>query len=97
MYENPTGVIAPPRTGPGSMERARHALDAHISCVQIGPIGAELKRFKGNNGKKHFSLRIFFSETIAPTRTRLGSLERALHALYAHIFFVQIGPIVAEL
>ncbi|KAL2745323.1 hypothetical protein V1477_006443 [Vespula maculifrons] len=49
--------------------------------------------------KKHFSLRIFFSESIAPRRTerwslesapprrtRPGSLERARRALYAHIF-----------
>ncbi|KAL2726024.1 hypothetical protein V1477_017838 [Vespula maculifrons] len=47
--------------------------------------------------KKHFSLTIFFSETIAPRRTGLGSLERARRTLYAHIFFVQIGPIGAEL
>ncbi|KAL2726025.1 hypothetical protein V1477_017839 [Vespula maculifrons] len=46
--------------------------------------------------KKHFSLTIFFSETIAPRRTGVGSLERARHALYAHIFFVQIGLIGAE-
>ncbi|KAL2726037.1 hypothetical protein V1477_017851 [Vespula maculifrons] len=46
--------------------------------------------------KKHFSLTIFFSETIAPRRTGLGSLERARRALYAHIFFVQIGPIGAK-
>ncbi|KAL2746130.1 LOW QUALITY PROTEIN: hypothetical protein V1477_004500 [Vespula maculifrons] len=47
--------------------------------------------------KKHFSLTIFFSETIAPTRTGSVSLERARRDLYAHIFFVQIGPIGAEL
>ncbi|KAL2745510.1 hypothetical protein V1477_006365 [Vespula maculifrons] len=35
-------AIAPRRTGPGSFERARPALYAHIFCVQIGPIGAEL-------------------------------------------------------
>ncbi|KAL2745495.1 LOW QUALITY PROTEIN: hypothetical protein V1477_006350 [Vespula maculifrons] len=80
--------------------------------------------------KKSF-LTIFFSETIAPTRTGPGSLkgpvapstpiffayrsdqeepsynaptrtgprslERTRRALYAHIFFVQIGPIGAEL
>ncbi|KAL2726020.1 hypothetical protein V1477_017834 [Vespula maculifrons] len=46
--------------------------------------------------KKHFSLTIFFSETIAPRRTGLGSLERARRALYAHIFFVQIEPIGAD-
>ncbi|KAL2726005.1 hypothetical protein V1477_017819 [Vespula maculifrons] len=46
--------------------------------------------------KKHFSLTIFFSETIAPRRTGVGSLERARRALYAHIFFVQIGPIGAD-
>ncbi|KAL2726028.1 hypothetical protein V1477_017842 [Vespula maculifrons] len=46
--------------------------------------------------KKHFSLTIFFSETIAPRRTGVGSLERARHALYAHIFFVQIGLIGAD-
>ncbi|KAL2745407.1 hypothetical protein V1477_006262 [Vespula maculifrons] len=90
-------TIAPTRTGPGSMERARRALYAHIFCIQIGPIGAELFRFKGDNGKKHFSLRIFFSETIAPRRTGPGSFERARRALYAHIFCVHIGPIGAEL
>ncbi|KAL2726030.1 hypothetical protein V1477_017844 [Vespula maculifrons] len=46
--------------------------------------------------KKHFSLTIFFSETIGPRRTGPGSLERARHALYAHIFFVQIGLIGAD-
>ncbi|KAL2726036.1 hypothetical protein V1477_017850 [Vespula maculifrons] len=51
---------------------------------------------RGNNGKKHFSLTIFFSETIAQRRTGLGSLERTRRALYAHIFFVQIGPIGAD-
>ncbi|KAL2746121.1 LOW QUALITY PROTEIN: hypothetical protein V1477_004491 [Vespula maculifrons] len=98
------------RTGSGSLERARRGLYAHIFFVQIGPIGAELLRFKGNKGQKHFSLTIFFSETIAPrrtgtgslerappTRTGSGSLERARRDLYAHIFFVQIGPIGAEL
>ncbi|KAL2726022.1 hypothetical protein V1477_017836 [Vespula maculifrons] len=47
--------------------------------------------------KKHFSLTIFFSETIGPRRTGPGSLERTRRALYAHIFFFQIGPIGAEL
>ncbi|KAL2726032.1 hypothetical protein V1477_017846 [Vespula maculifrons] len=51
---------------------------------------------RGNKGKKHFPLTIFLSETIAPRRTGLGSLERARRALYAHIFFVQIGPIGAK-
>ncbi|KAL2746120.1 hypothetical protein V1477_004490, partial [Vespula maculifrons] len=106
------GLFAPSprRTGPRSLERARRGLYAHIFFVQIGPIGAELLRFKGNKGQKHFSLTIFFSETIAPrrtgtgslerappTRTGSGSLERARRDLYAHIFFVQIGPIGAEL
>ncbi|KAL2746127.1 hypothetical protein V1477_004497 [Vespula maculifrons] len=50
-----------------------------------------------NKGKRNFSSTIFFSETIAPRRTVPGSLERARRALYAHIFFVQIGPIGAEL
>ncbi|KAL2745043.1 LOW QUALITY PROTEIN: hypothetical protein V1477_006730, partial [Vespula maculifrons] len=105
-------TIAPRRTGPGSFERARRALYAHIFFVQIGPIGAELLQFKDNKGKKHFYLRIFLSETIAPRRTGprsiflsetigprrtlRGSLERARQALYAHIFFVQIGTIGAE-
>ncbi|KAL2745420.1 hypothetical protein V1477_006275 [Vespula maculifrons] len=40
--------------------------------------------------------RIFFSETIEPRRTGPGSLERDRHALYAHIFLVQIGPIGAD-
>ncbi|KAL2745452.1 hypothetical protein V1477_006307, partial [Vespula maculifrons] len=151
----------PWRTGPGSLERARRALCAHIFFVQIGPIGADLTRFKGSKGKKiffnNFFLRnystyenrtrvnetgpsrplrpyflrtdrtnrsrvithlgepvwgplkglvapstpiffaIFLSGSIAPRRTELRSLERNLHALYAHIFFVQIGPIGAEL
>ncbi|KAL2745454.1 hypothetical protein V1477_006311 [Vespula maculifrons] len=51
---------------------------------------------KGTKEKK-FYLTIFFSETIAPRRTGPRSLERARRALYAHIFFVQIGPIGAEL
>ncbi|KAL2745411.1 hypothetical protein V1477_006266 [Vespula maculifrons] len=111
-------TVAPSRTGPGSLERARRALYAHIFCVHIGPIGAEifssgtiaprrtrlgsLERalhalyFKGNKGKKHFSLTIFFSETIARTRTGPGYLEMARRALHANIFFVEIGPIVAE-
>ncbi|KAL2745265.1 LOW QUALITY PROTEIN: hypothetical protein V1477_006682, partial [Vespula maculifrons] len=143
-------TVEPRRTVPRSLERARRALYAHIFFVQIGPIGAELIRFKGNKGKKtfffnnfflpnyrepdrghwkglvapsrpifsssrsdkeepsynglkrtkenkHFSLTIFFSETIEPRRTGSGSLERASRALYAHIFFVQIGPIGAKL
>ncbi|KAL2726018.1 hypothetical protein V1477_017832 [Vespula maculifrons] len=126
-------TVAPRRTCPGSLERARRALYAHIFFVQIGPIGAETEENRSGvigtgsprpvrtyffrpdrtnrgrvitepsyNGlkvtkeKKHFSLTIFFSETIAPRRTGLGSLERARRALYAHIFFVQIGPIGAK-
>ncbi|KAL2726021.1 hypothetical protein V1477_017835, partial [Vespula maculifrons] len=80
----------PRRTGPGSLERARRALYAHIFFVQIEPIGAE------NKGKKHFPLTIFFSETVPPRRTWPGSLERTRRALYAHIFFFQIGPIGAD-
>ncbi|KAL2745505.1 hypothetical protein V1477_006360 [Vespula maculifrons] len=68
------------RTGPGSFERARRALYAHIFDVQIGPIGAE----------------IFFSETIAPRRTGPELFERARRVLCAHIFYVQIGPIGAD-
>ncbi|KAL2745264.1 LOW QUALITY PROTEIN: hypothetical protein V1477_006681 [Vespula maculifrons] len=96
-------TVAPRRTGPGSLERALRALYAHISFVQIGPIGAESDQgepsyngLKGTKEKKIFSLTIFFSETIAPRRTGPGCLERARRALYAHIFFVQIGPIGAE-
>ncbi|KAL2731221.1 LOW QUALITY PROTEIN: hypothetical protein V1477_015534 [Vespula maculifrons] len=122
-------TIAPRRTEPGLLERARHALYAHIFFVQIGPIEADTyenrSRVSGkgssrplrpyflrtdrtytsrvmtylrepDSGRKHFSLTIFFSETIAPTRTGLGSLERARRALYAHIFCVQIGPKVAD-
>ncbi|KAL2745423.1 hypothetical protein V1477_006278 [Vespula maculifrons] len=89
------------RTGPGSLERARHALYAHIFLVQIGPIGADTYENPtgviGNKGKKHFSLTIFFSETKARTRTGPGSLERACRAHCARIFCVQIGPIGAEL
>ncbi|KAL2726031.1 hypothetical protein V1477_017845 [Vespula maculifrons] len=115
-------TIAPRRTVVGSLERARHALYAHIFFVQIGLIGADTyenltgvigkdssrplrpyfflpdrtNRSRVITEKKHFSLTIFFSETIAPRRTGLGSLERARRALYAHIFFVQIGPIGAK-
>ncbi|KAL2746134.1 hypothetical protein V1477_004506 [Vespula maculifrons] len=35
-------TVAARRTGPGSLERARRALYAHIFLVQIGPIRAEL-------------------------------------------------------
>ncbi|KAL2726347.1 hypothetical protein V1477_017774 [Vespula maculifrons] len=35
--------------------------------------------------KIKFSLTIFFSESIAPTKAAPGSLERALRALQAHI------------
>ncbi|KAL2745319.1 hypothetical protein V1477_006446 [Vespula maculifrons] len=100
------------RTRLGSLETARRGLYAHIFCVQIGPLGAELYRFKGNKGKKHCCLRIFLSETIAPRRTGPGSIflsetiaprrtgpgsfERARRALYAHIFLVQIEPIGAD-
>ncbi|KAL2745303.1 LOW QUALITY PROTEIN: hypothetical protein V1477_006455 [Vespula maculifrons] len=93
-----SGTKAPRRTRLGSLESARRALYAHIFCVQIGPIGAHLgEPDRGHNkGKKHFSLTIFFSETIAPRRTVPGSFERARRALYAHIFFDQIGPKVAD-
>ncbi|KAL2745455.1 LOW QUALITY PROTEIN: hypothetical protein V1477_006312 [Vespula maculifrons] len=47
--------------------------------------------------EKKFYLTIFFSETIAPRRTGPGSFERARRFLYAHIFYVQIGPIGAEI
>ncbi|KAL2726039.1 hypothetical protein V1477_017853 [Vespula maculifrons] len=126
-------TIAPRRTGLGSLERARHALYAHIFFVQIGPIGANTQEnrswvigkgssrpvrtyffrpdrtnrsqvitepsyngLKVTKEKKHFSLTIFFSETIGPRRTGPGSLERTRRALYAHIFFFQIGPIGAD-
>ncbi|KAL2745509.1 hypothetical protein V1477_006364 [Vespula maculifrons] len=52
--------------------------------------------FKENNGKKHFSLTIFFSETIAPRRIERGSFERARRALCAQIFFVQMELIGAD-
>ncbi|KAL2745289.1 hypothetical protein V1477_006706 [Vespula maculifrons] len=93
-------TIAPRKTGLGSLERALRALHAHIFFIKIGPIGAELLRYNGLKGTKEkeiFSLTIFFSETIAPRKTRLGSLERALRALHAHIFFIKIGLIGAEL
>ncbi|KAL2751611.1 LOW QUALITY PROTEIN: hypothetical protein V1477_000087 [Vespula maculifrons] len=41
---------------------------------------------KGTKERKIFSLTIFSSETIEPRKTVLGSLERALRALHAHIF-----------
>ncbi|KAL2745508.1 hypothetical protein V1477_006363 [Vespula maculifrons] len=52
--------------------------------------------FKENKGKKHFSLTIFFSETIVPWRTGPGSFERARRVLYAHILNVQIRPTGAD-
>ncbi|KAL2745275.1 LOW QUALITY PROTEIN: hypothetical protein V1477_006692 [Vespula maculifrons] len=89
-------TIAPRKTGLGSLERALRALHAHIFFIKIGPIGADYNGLKGTKEKEIFSLTIFFSETIAPRKTGLGSLERALHALHAHIFFIKIGPIGAE-
>ncbi|KAL2746117.1 LOW QUALITY PROTEIN: hypothetical protein V1477_004487 [Vespula maculifrons] len=89
-------TIAPRKTGPGSLERALRALHAHIFFIKIGPIGADYNGLKGSKEKKLFSLTIFFSETIAPRKTGPGSLERALRALHAHIFFIKIGPIGAE-
>ncbi|KAL2745283.1 hypothetical protein V1477_006700 [Vespula maculifrons] len=90
-------TIAPRKTGLGSLERAPRALHAHIFFIKIGPIGADYNGLKGTKEKEIFSLTIFFSETIAPRKTGLGSLERALRALHAHIFFIKIGPIGAEL
>ncbi|KAL2746116.1 hypothetical protein V1477_004486 [Vespula maculifrons] len=90
-------TIAPRKTGPRSLERALRALHAHIFFIKIGPIGADYNGLKGTKEKKLFSLTIFFSETIAPRKTGPGSLERALRALHAHIFFIKIGPIGAEL
>ncbi|KAL2745281.1 hypothetical protein V1477_006698 [Vespula maculifrons] len=89
-------TIAPRKTGLGSLERALCALHAHIFFIKIGPIGADYKGIKGTKEKEIFSLTIFFSETIAPRKTGLGSLERALRALHAHIFFIKIGPIGAD-
>ncbi|KAL2745312.1 LOW QUALITY PROTEIN: hypothetical protein V1477_006464 [Vespula maculifrons] len=89
-------TIAPRKTGLGSLERALRALHAHIFFIKIGPIGADYNGLKGTKENKNFSLTIFFSETIAPRKTGLGSLERALRALHAHIFFIKIGPIGAE-
>ncbi|KAL2746119.1 LOW QUALITY PROTEIN: hypothetical protein V1477_004489 [Vespula maculifrons] len=90
------GPIGAEKTGPGSLERALRALHAHIFFIKIGPIGADYNGLKGTKEKKLFSLTIFFSETIAPRKTGPGSLERALRALHAHIFFIKIGPIGAE-
>ncbi|KAL2745317.1 hypothetical protein V1477_006469 [Vespula maculifrons] len=90
-------TIAPRKTGLGSLERALRALHAHIFFIKIGPIGADYNGLKGTKENKNFSLTIFFSETIAPRKTGLGSLERALRALHAHIFFIKIGPIGGEL
>ncbi|KAL2745313.1 LOW QUALITY PROTEIN: hypothetical protein V1477_006465 [Vespula maculifrons] len=89
-------TIAPRKTGLGSLERALRALYAHIFFIKIGPIGADYNGLNGTKEKEIFSLTIFFSETIAPRKTGLGSLERALRALHAHIFFIKIGPIGAE-
>ncbi|KAL2745309.1 hypothetical protein V1477_006461 [Vespula maculifrons] len=98
-------TIEPRKTGLGSLKRALRVLHAHIFFIKIGPIGAESRvitepsynGLKGTKEKKNFSLTIFFSETIAPRKTGLGSLERALRAIHAHIFFIKIGPIGAEL
>ncbi|KAL2745270.1 hypothetical protein V1477_006687 [Vespula maculifrons] len=89
-------TIVPRKTGLGSLERALRALHAHIFFIKIGPIGADYNGLKGTKEKEIFPLTIFFSETIAPRKTGLGSLERALRALHAHIFFIKIGPIGAE-
>ncbi|KAL2745295.1 LOW QUALITY PROTEIN: hypothetical protein V1477_006712 [Vespula maculifrons] len=89
-------TIAPRKTGLGSLEKALRGLHAHIFFIKIGPIGADYNGLKGTKEKKNFSLTIFFSETIAPRKTGLGSLERALRALHDHIFFIKIGPIGAE-
>ncbi|KAL2745273.1 hypothetical protein V1477_006690, partial [Vespula maculifrons] len=89
-------TIAPRKSGLGSLERALRALHAHMFFIKIGPIGADYNGLKGTKEKKNFSLTIFFSETIAPRKTGLGSLERALRALHAHMFFIKIGPIGAE-
>ncbi|KAL2745049.1 hypothetical protein V1477_006718 [Vespula maculifrons] len=89
-------TVAPRRTGPGSFERARRALYAHIFFVQIGPIGAELLQFKDNKGKKHFYLRIFLSETIAPRRTGPRSFESARRALYAYIFLENQSGVIGK-
>ncbi|KAL2745271.1 hypothetical protein V1477_006688 [Vespula maculifrons] len=90
------GPIGGEKTGLGTLERALRALHAHIFFIKIGPIGADYNGLKGTKEKQNFSLTIFFSETIAPRKTGLGTLERALRALHAHIFFIKIGPIGAE-
>ncbi|KAL2745399.1 LOW QUALITY PROTEIN: hypothetical protein V1477_006254 [Vespula maculifrons] len=49
-----------------------------------------------NKGKRNFSLTIFFFDHVTPTATGPGSMESARRSLYAHIFFVHIGPIVTD-
>ncbi|KAL2745321.1 hypothetical protein V1477_006448 [Vespula maculifrons] len=100
-----SGTIAHRRTRPGSLERARRALCAHIFLVHIQPIGAERTGPGSFKGLVAPSTPIFFayrSNLEAPsynarTRTGPGSLERSRSALYAHISFIQIEPIGAEL
>ncbi|KAL2726006.1 hypothetical protein V1477_017820 [Vespula maculifrons] len=67
--ENRTGVIGKESSRPLRPYFFRPDRTNRSRVITIGPIGAELYRFKGNKGKKHFSLTIFFSETIAPRRT----------------------------
>ncbi|KAL2745453.1 LOW QUALITY PROTEIN: hypothetical protein V1477_006308, partial [Vespula maculifrons] len=82
--ENRTGVI-----GKGSSRPLR--------LYFFRPDRTNRSRFITGTKEKKFFLTIFFSETAAPTRSGLRSLERTRSALYAHISFVQIGPIVAEI
>ncbi|KAL2726016.1 LOW QUALITY PROTEIN: hypothetical protein V1477_017830 [Vespula maculifrons] len=102
-------TIAPRRTGVGTQEN-RSGVIGKDSSRPLRPYfflpdwtnrsrvitEPSYNGLKVTKEKKHFSLTIFFSETIAPRRTGLGSLERARRALYAHIFFLQIGPIGAD-
>ncbi|KAL2745279.1 hypothetical protein V1477_006696 [Vespula maculifrons] len=104
-------TIAPRKTGLGSdqqepsynglkgtKEKKNFSLTIFFSeTIAPRKTGLGYNGLKGTKEKEIFSLTIFFSETIAPRKTGLGSLERALRALHAHIFFIKIGPIGAEL
>ncbi|KAL2745442.1 hypothetical protein V1477_006297 [Vespula maculifrons] len=61
------------RTGPGSLERARSAVYAHIFLVQIGPIGADTYENRTGVVGKGLSrpLRPYFLRTDRTNRSRV--------------------------
>ncbi|KAL2745401.1 LOW QUALITY PROTEIN: hypothetical protein V1477_006256 [Vespula maculifrons] len=95
-------TITPRSTGPGSLDSVRRALYVHFFVVQIRPIGAETYSNRtGDIGMgSSRPLRTYFfrpARTNPPSVTGPGLLEWGRRALYAHTFFVQIRPAVAEL